>query len=155
MLKLFGQDISAYLKAPNGGFVDIHGAHGKLESRKNLPIAQFLAGRGEQVRLLPVLAGAGVKSPDATRNGLAWEFKTPEGRTANAIDKALRDGSKQAVRVLLALPTDFERQVLEQALFNRVQRITAILEVAVLLADALYHFDGQEIVNNTFRGKLL
>lgn len=30
----------------DGSFVDIHETHGKLESRQNLPIALFLAARG-------------------------------------------------------------------------------------------------------------
>ena len=40
----------------NGAFVDMHETHGKLESRQNIPIALFLAARGERVRLLPVLS---------------------------------------------------------------------------------------------------
>ena len=80
----------------NGGCVDVHDTHGKLELRQNLPVAVFLADRGERVRLLPVSREPGSKSADATRNGIEWEFKAPAGRTANAIDQALRGANRQA-----------------------------------------------------------
>ena len=94
----------------NGSFVDMHETHGKLESRQNIPIALFLAARGEQVRLLPVLREPGSKCADATRDGVEWEFKVPEGRTANAIDKALRDAKRQAARVLIQVANEFNVQ---------------------------------------------
>nr|WP_277881428.1 hypothetical protein [Hymenobacter cyanobacteriorum] len=132
----------------------MHETHGKLESRQNIPIALFLAARGERVRLLPVLDLRNVKSPDASRNGVEWEFKVPEGRTANAIDRALRGANRQAARVLLQVVEEFDIQVLEQAIHGRVRRAENILEVAVLLADVLHHFSRPEILNNTFRGKM-
>ena len=73
---------------PAGGFVDVHENHGKQESRQNLPIALFFATQGERVCLLGIANEPGVKSPDATRNEVIWEFKIPEGRTVNAIDKS-------------------------------------------------------------------
>lgn len=132
----------------------MHETHGKLESRQNIPIGLFLAARGEQVRLLPVLDLQGVKSADATRNGVEWEFKVPEGRTANAIDKALRGASRQAARVLIQVAEGFDRHVLEQAIHGRVRRAENIVEVAILLADVLHHFSREEILSNTFRGKM-
>lgn len=138
----------------DGSFVDIHETHGKLESRQNLPIALFLAARGEQVRLLPVYDLQRIKSPDATRNGLEWEFKVPESRTVNAIDKALRGANRQAARVLIQVAEEFDRQLLEQAIYGRVRRAVNILEVAILLPDVLYHFTRQGILDDTFRGRL-
>ena len=88
-------------QGPDGSFVDMHETHGKLESRQNIPIALFLAARGEKVWLLPVLDLRNVKSPDTSRDGVEWEFKVPQGRGANAIDKALRDANRQAARVLI------------------------------------------------------
>ncbi len=138
----------------DGSFVDIHETHGKLESRQNLPIALFLAARGEQVRLLPVLRIPGIRCADATRNGLEWEFKMPESLTANAIDKALRGANRQAARVLIQVGEEFDRQLLEQAIYGRVRRASNIVEVAILLADALHHFTRQEILNDAFRGRM-
>ena len=132
----------------------MHETHGKLESRQNIPIALFLAARGERVRLLPVLRVPGSKCPDATRDGVEWEFKVPEGRTANAIDKALRGANHQAARVLIQVAEEFDLFVLEQAIYGRVRRAENILEVAILWADVLYHFSRTEILNNTFRGKM-
>ena len=102
--------------------------------------------------MLGVQPEAGIKNPDATRNGVVWEFKMPEGRTVNAIDKALRDGSRQAARVLLALPADFDREALEQGLYDRVQRTAYLLEVGVLLGETLHSFSRQQIVGQAFRG---
>lgn len=137
-----------------GSFVDIHETHGKLESRQNIPIALFLAARGERVRLLPVLRIPGIRCPDASRDGIEWEFKVPEGRTANAIDKALREANRQAARVLIQVPEELDRKLLEQAIYERMRRAENILEVATLLAGVLHHFTRLEIVSNTFRGKM-
>ena len=140
--------------SPAGGCVDVHETHGKQEMQQNLPIAVFLADRGEHVRLLPVLRIPGTRSADATRSQEEWEFKVPTQPTANAIDQALRGANRQASRVLLQISVEFSLQVLEQAIYSRVRRADNIGEVAVLLADELYHFFRQEILNNTFRGKM-
>ncbi|GAA3965245.1 hypothetical protein [Hymenobacter antarcticus] len=132
----------------------MHETHGKLESRQNIPIALFRAARGEQVPLLPVLRVPGSKCADATRDEVEWEFKVPEGVTANAIDKALRGASRQAARVLIRVAEEFDRQMLEQAIYDRVRRAENILEVATLLADVLHHFTRAEILNHTFRGRM-
>ena len=138
-----------------GGCVDVHETHGKLELRQNLPVAVFLADRGEAVRLLPVSRVPGVKSPDATRNDVTWEFKVPETSTRNALDKALRDGSKQAPCVLLKLPAGIDRLVLQVALVDRVQRTAAVQAVAVLLGEQLLSFSRQAILTGAFRHELL
>lgn len=132
----------------------MHETHGKLESRQNIPIALFLAARGEQVRLLPIATAAGAKSPDATRNDSLWEFKKPSAISRNAIDKALRDGSRQANRILLWLPKDFPLTWLEDGIYDRTQRTPNIATVAVLLGQTLHTFSRQEIVGNLFRGML-
>ena len=141
--------------APAGsGCVDVHERHGKQERAENLLIAAFLVDLGEHVYLLPVSQVHGFKSPDATRDGMPWEFKVPTGHTANAIDKALRDGSKQAARILRHLPADLAASLVEQALFDRVRRTLTIEEVAVLRGRQLVAYTRLEIVGNTFRGKL-
>ncbi|WP_201978230.1 CdiA C-terminal domain-containing protein [Hymenobacter rubidus] len=138
----------------DGSFVDMHETHGKLESRQNIPIALFLAARGERVRLLPVAAATGAKNPDATRDDSIWEFKKPSAISRNAIDKALRDGSRQADRILLWLPPEFPLPWLEDGIYDRSQRTPNIAAVAVLLGQTLYTFSRSEIVSNRFRGIL-
>lgn len=137
-----------------GGCVDMHETHGKQEMQQNLPIAVFLADRGEHVRLLPVLRIPGSRSADAARSQDEWEFKVPERPTANAIDQALRNANHQAARVLLKVSVELSLPLLEQTIYSRVRRADNISEIAVLLADELYHFFRQEILNNTFRGKM-
>ena len=132
----------------------MHETHGKLESRQNIPIALFLAARGEQVRLLPVLRIPGIRCADATRDEVEWEFKVPEGRSVNAIDKALRGANRQAARVLIQVNEEFDRHLLEQAIHNRLRRAENIVEIAILLSETLYHFTRLEILTNTFRGKM-
>lgn len=149
-----GPGYTRVFENPVGGFVDVHENHGKQESRKNLPIALFLAARGECVCLLGIADEPNVKSPDATRDGVVWEFKIPEGRTENAIDKALRDGSRQASRILIQLPANFNRDFLESGIYNRTQRTAAVLEIAVLLEDRLYIFSRIAIITNAFRGAI-
>ena len=134
--------------------MDIHETHNKLESRQNVPIALFLAARGERVRLLPVSAVTGTRGPDATRNDSSWEFKRPSAISRNAIDKALRDGSRQADRILLWLPDEFPLQLLADGIYDRTQRTPKIVAVAVLLGQALYTFSRREIISNLFRSVL-
>ena len=138
----------------DGSFVDIHETHGKLESRQNIPIALFLAARGEQVRLLPVLRVPGSKCADATRNEVEWEFKAPIGLTVTAIDNALRGASRQAARVLIQVAEEMHCHLLEQAIYGRVRRAENIVAVAVLRAGVLYHFTREQILDNTFRGRI-
>ena len=135
-----------------GSFVDMHETHGKLESRQNIPIALFLAARGERVRRLPVDSTSGMKNPDATRDDRIWEFKKPSAISKNAIDKAIRDASRQADHVLLWLPAEFPLTWLEDSIYDRTQRTPNIVEVAVVVGQALYSFSRQEIVGNSFRG---
>ena len=78
----------------------------------------------------------------------------PEGRTAIAIDKALRGANRQAARVLIQVAEELDLQLLEQAVYGRVRRAANIVEVAILLSGALHHFTRQEILSNTFRGKM-
>ena len=85
---------------------------------------------------------------------MEWEFKVPAGRTANAIDQALRGANRQAARVLIQVAEELDRQMIEEAIHGRVRRAANIVEVAILLADVLHHFTRQEILNNTFRGKM-
>lgn len=138
----------------DGSFVDIHETHGKLESRQNIPIALFLAARGERMRLLPVLRIPGSKYADATRNDVEWEFKVPESRTANAIDQALRGASRQAARVLIKVAEELDRHLLEQTIRGRVRRAENIAEVAILIAGVLHHFTRDEILSNRFLGRM-
>ena len=138
----------------SGGSVDVHETHGKLELRQNLPVAVFLADRGERVRLLPVSREPGSKSPDATRNEVAWEFKNLENPTANAVDTALRHASRQADCVLLAVPTLMKSALLEQAVFDRLRRSANLAEVAILKNGELYQLTRAEVLQNTFRGRM-
>lgn len=141
-------------RSPSGGYVYIHRTHGKAEAQQNVPIAKFLAELGERVCLLQVVNAPGAKNPDATRNGVEWEFKTPESSTRNAVDKALRSASKQADRVLLHMHATMDIRELEQAMYARVLRTENLIEVAVLRGRQLFYFNRHEIVNNTFRGKI-
>ncbi len=138
-----------------GGCVDVHETHGKQELRQNLPVAVFLADLGEHVCLLPVARVPGTKSADASRNGIVWEFKTLEGITTNAVDTALRHASKQAAHVLLAVPASTSLEVLEQAMFNRLRRTARVVALAILRDKSLFSFTRDEVVQNTFRGKIL
>ena len=137
-----------------GGCVDVHETHGKLELRQNLPVAVFLADRGEAVQLLAVSRVPGSTSADATRNGVEWEFKSLESSSANAVDTALRNASKQANRVLLAVPPDIRPALLEQAMFDRLRRSLNLQEVAILKSGELYHFTRNEVMQNAFRGRM-
>jgi hypothetical protein len=88
----------------NGGLVDLHEGHGKHEEPANLSLARYLANLGYKIRLLPILFGPHVRSPDALIDEEVWEFKRPQILSENSIKQNLRRGKKQADgRILLDL----------------------------------------------------
>ena len=56
--------------------------------------------------------------------------------------------------MLFQVAEELDHHLLEQAIHGRVRRAENILEVAILLAGVLYHFNRFEIINNTSRGKM-
>ena len=56
--------------------------------------------------------------------------------------------------MLIAVPSDFDLRVLEQALFLRMRRAANLKGIAILRPDALYEFIRREILDDTFRGKM-
>lgn len=79
---------------PPGVFVDIHE---KL-------VADFLAANmGYDVTFLVPNRRTGAKTPDIEMNGLAWEIKSPKGKSSRTIENNLRLALQQSPNIVLDL----------------------------------------------------
>ena len=57
--------------------------------------------------------------------------------------------------MLLVVPALVSLKVLEQAIFNRLRRTDRVVALAILKDAFLFSFTRDEVVQNTFRGKIL
>ena len=139
--------------SPTGGYVIQHETHDGQEAHDNLFIARMLADLGEKIKLLAVNETPGAKNPDATINGVLWEFKTLQSPSVNALDKAIQRGKKQAANILVHAPAVMSAGALQQSIFDRVQRSPGIAKIRVLHQGQVQEFTRAEILAPRFRLK--
>lgn len=135
----------------NGGYVEVHEQHNKQELRDNMAVAQWLADLGEHVRLLPATEE---RSPDATRNGIPWEFKRIAHATnfARAVQRELRRAKRQAPNILLYILQSYSFDDLTVGLYKAVRddEKAQIQRVAVLDNQSLRHSNRKLIQAKNF-----
>lgn len=139
--------------ATTDGKVYLHPGHGKGEKAVNLEFARWRAEAfGEEVVLLP--NPQGVKSPDSynvTRSVLE-EYKKPKAASFNAIDRLIRDGSKQADYLIIE-PLAMDLGALRNALNNRVKRCDNIREIRIKIGDLEAVYTRERIIHKGFKIK--
>ena len=106
----------AAVSADGNAWIIVGRRHGADELAQNMEVAQQLMQRGEQIVLLP--AHAGVRTPDALRNGVAWEFKQLRSarNIPRAIEKSLLQKKGQAARFVLHIKQPYTRKALIRGL---------------------------------------
>jgi hypothetical protein len=104
------------------GWIDIHGDAIKASGfKENYAVAQKEAMDGNQIKILPEHKGEGLsewKNPDYLRNACLWELKNPNG-SKSSIDRAIREGQKQAPNLIIQAPKTADRNLILQAIFYR------------------------------------
>ncbi|MFD0997696.1 phage minor head protein [Ohtaekwangia kribbensis] len=137
-----------------GGFIFRHIKTGANDLAQNIAASKALARRGDSVIIREVLTQHGLKNPDIILSGITTEIKTNETSTINAIDSALRRAKRQAEVIVLNINSSMNPERVEQAIYNRVRRTTAIKRVIVVYKDVAYDLTYEEIINQTFYGKI-
>ena len=110
--------------------------------------------RGETVELLPVSTQQSVKSLDATRDGMAWEFKTPKTSNGkNATQSAIKHASVQkAENLLISVRLEHTTQAIIEGIFagfqlgraRWIQKLEFLFENETSVVLTRKEIDGQE-----------
>lgn len=142
-----------------GGYVQVHATHGKQELAANLRIGQHLANQGEHVRLLPLDSTPGTTNPDATRNEVIWEFKTPDSASGkNGTQNAIKQASAQGrENVLIALKATYKVSEVVNGLKAAFQpgRAKSIQQVDLMLPDGqTVNFTADQLRDHSFIDRL-
>ncbi len=58
---------------------------------------------GHDIKLIPPVQGKGIKTPDLTIDGVAWEMKAPTGDGKRTIQNTLKRACKQSENVIIDL----------------------------------------------------
>lgn len=147
-----------HFDSTSGGYVVVHKEHGRSEMADNLVVANQLAAMGEAIELLPVIQGQ--KTPDATRNGVAWEFKEIKGKSIkNSIQHQIQNGKQQCSRILIVIPGEYKKEELTLGIHNAiVKNDTAnkrVQKIALLFADGnLVELTRADIESGAFVDKV-
>ncbi|MBK9458292.1 MAG: hypothetical protein IPN94_02360 [Sphingobacteriales bacterium] len=107
-----------HFDSTSGGYVVVHKEHGRSEMADNLVVANQLAAMGEAIELLPVIQGQ--KTPDATRNGVAWEFKRIDGNIKTGVQNGIKSGKQQCSRILIVIPSEYKKEELTLAIYTAI-----------------------------------
>lgn len=136
----------------NGGFVYSHLNASKKEATQLAPLSRILAGRGDVVEINERFGDR--KSPDLRVNGIPTEVKTIHTSTSNAIDKALQRGAKQANHLILQIDASVDAEMLEKAIYDRMQRTSNLEMVEVVWNGKIITLTRDEVLAGTFWGKI-
>lgn len=134
------------------GYLVIHPEHGQNEWEENKRIGRMLAELGDAVVLLP--NNEGEPSPDALRNGEAWEFKTVLGyNLKNAVQNALRKGKTQAPNIICLVNMLYTIENITLGIHNAVKydKEVRIQKIGILFRDGrMVEMTREEVRTNVF-----
>lgn len=93
----------------------------------------FLTTLGYNIELIPPSHIPNRRTPDFKMNGLAWEMKSPKGKTRSTLEHAFQTAMKQSVNIVFDLrrvqmPNDKAISILEQ-LFNYSKSIKHLIVI--------------------------
>lgn len=132
------------IEPTENGKIYVHPDHGESELAENLEFARWRAEQfGEEVILLP--NPQNIKSPDSYNitRGVQEEYKRSSTPTKNSIDRLIRDGSKQANHIVLAVDSDITPRTLQSGIKGRVVQNSEIKELRIRIGNAEAVYSGQ------------
>jgi hypothetical protein len=143
-----------YKVETENGTVYVHPNHGKPEYAENLIMAKWRANEfGEQVVLLPNTGnGTSADSYNLTRKVIE-EFKVNLTGTINSIDRAIRDGAKQANNIIIELRSDMNVSDFTDAITDRVNRCGKLEMLRVKIGNCEALYSRGEILEPNFKIK--
>ncbi|MDR2596839.1 MAG: phage head morphogenesis protein [Treponema sp.] len=139
------------------GWIDIHEkAIGRDEFKKNYDMAKKRATDGDHVKILPVHEGKGIKgwkNPDYLINASLWELESPNG-SETSINRAIRDGQKQALNLILQIPETVDRAFSIKIIRNRFIRKDSpakIKNIIVYFGNQKNVWTADQIINGNIK----
>lgn len=142
------------IEPTENGKIYVHPDHGKSELAENLEFARWRAEQfGEEVILLP--NPQNIKSPDSYNitRGVQEEYKRSSTPTKNSIDRLIRDGSKQANHIVLAVDSDITPRTLQSGIKGRVVQNSEIKELRIRIGNAEAVYSRESIIAKDFKIK--
>ncbi|MCL2126979.1 MAG: phage minor head protein [Treponema sp.] len=142
-----------YKREPVGkGWIDIHSAALKSkEFKNNYAAAKKLAAEGNYIKMLPEHKGKGISgwsNPDYLMNASLWELKTPKEFSVNSIQRAIRDGQKQSLNVIIDLPETADWDIVTTGIYKRfihTKYPTRVKNLIVLHGKTKYQWTADQI----------
>lgn len=142
------------IEPTENGKIYVHPDHGESELAENLEFARWRAEQfGEEVILLP--NPQNIKSPDSYNitRGVQEEYKRSSTPTKNSIDRLIRDGSKQANHIVLAVDSDITPRTLQSGIKGRVVQNSEIEELRIRIGNAEAVYSRESIIAKDFKIK--
>ena len=142
------------IEPTENGKIYVHPDHGESELAENLEFARWRAEQfGEEVILLP--NPQNIKSPNSYNitRGVQEEYKRSSTPTKNSIDRLIRDGSKQANHIVLAVDSDITPRTLQSGIKGRVVQNSEIKELRIRIGNAEAVYSRESIIAKDFKIK--
>ncbi len=133
------------------GQLKVSSKHGVNERTENIEIASYFTNKYEhKIKLLAVSNKE--KTADAFNEtlGIKQEYKRPTRATKNAIDKAIKDGKKQADHIVLDIVLDFDDETLKRGIKGRVSQAETVKTITVIRKGNDKTYTRNEILSADF-----
>ncbi len=78
-------------------------AHNVILEQHELTTITFFLEHGKNIELIPPSLTPKSKTPDFIMDGIAWEMKSPQGKSIITIERALHRGARQSRHIILDL----------------------------------------------------
>ena len=134
------------------GKLRIHEKHGKNERKENIKVGTYLAEKhGYEIDLIENPDGE--KSADSFNRtlGCFQEYKVNGKATVNAIDMAIKSGSKQANDLVLWIDSDIRLEDLAAAIRPRVIRTGRITHITIVRNGKDKRYSREDIIAEGFK----
>lgn len=136
----------------NKGKVRISNKQTKQERKENINIATHLANKyNYSIDLIGAKVNA--KTPDSYNKtlGIYQEYKVSKTNTKNSIDSLLKKGYLQAENVVLLVDMTIDKQVLANAITDRINRTKNAKTLHVIMGEKDLIYTREEILKKRFK----
>lgn len=138
-----------------GGYLVEHPNQNPQERDDNRKMGTAFMKLGNPVDLIEIKTNK--KTPDAIVSGLLWEFKKINGGVKNGVQLQIKRGKKQAERISIELPTEFNVRELTLAIYTAVIKNDLnekVKELAFLIKGKLVRITRKEIEDGSYIAKI-
>ena len=151
---------NVYTSEATGKTVDLHIYHGIKETAANVKTAKFLADKGYDVKLLPVLDNddnaireliyknksfVKGKNPDALINNRLVDLKNCKNSSKSAIHNGIRNGKDQCNYGIINLPEPMNEIKIKNAVRGQMKQAKNFKETWVINKDELLKYSRKDL----------